>query len=111
MKTVKFEGGPPRNTEATRVTGTREWVYRTPAEEFELRRVELTPHTPYRSGPEHGAEILLVLELDASANVTVTSEGPPLALSRGGVCLIPRGVGYSLDATGPTMICKAVVPG
>ena len=111
MKTVKFEGGPPRNTEATRIGDTHEWVYRTPAEEFELRRVELTPLAPYRSGPEHGAEILLVLEQGASASATLTSEGPPLALSRGGVCLIPHGVGYSLEATGPTMICKAVVPG
>ncbi len=111
MRTVKFEGGPPRNTEATRVDRAHEWVYRTPAEEFELRRVELVPRAPYRSGSEHSAEILLILELEASAKVTVTSEGPPLTLSRGGVCLIPRGVGYSLDATGPTMICKAVVPG
>lgn len=111
MKTVRFEGGSLPTTAATRVTHTREWVYRTAAEEFELRRIELSPEAPYRSGPAPSVEILLVFELDASASVALKSDGPPLTLNQGCVCLIPHGAGYSLEATGPTMIYKAVVPG
>ena len=111
MKTVKFEGGPSRNTEAARVATSPEWAYRTSAAEFELRRLELAREAPYRSGPDHRAEILLVLDLDAAASATLTSDRASLVLERGRVCLVPHGVPYSLEATGPTMIYKAAVPG
>ncbi len=111
VKLVRFEGGRLPSTEATPLPGGREWAYRTPAAEFELRRVEVAPDATYRGRAEHSAEILLVLELDASRGVTVISRGPPLRLRRGGVCLIPHGVSYTLEATGPTMLYKAVVPG
>lgn len=111
MRTVTFEEVELPLTEATRIGEEREWAYRTPAEEFELRRIEVAPGAGYRSGPARSAEILLVLDLEGPADAVLSSSGPPLTLSRGGVCLVPCGAGYTIETTEPTMIYKAVVPG
>ena len=90
--------------------GAREWAYRTPAREFELRRIEITAAEPYTGGPDHSAEILIVVALEGDRPVEVGSEGRTVELSRGGVLLVPHGVAYTIRAANTATLYKATVP-
>ncbi len=106
LRTVRFEGEEPRVLEAEDAGG--EAVYRTPAPEFELRRIALAAGAVHRRGPSRGPSILLVLEADDP--VAVRSESGELSLRRGGACLVPHGVQVTLGATGRATICVASLP-
>ncbi len=110
LKTSRFEGERPRILEASRISGSNEWRYETPAEEFELRRIELTPPESHKNNADHSAEILAVLDLKEGARLTVSSCGLTFPLSRGGILLIPYGKEYTIGSSGPATIYKATVP-
>ncbi len=83
-----------------------ERVYRTPAPEFELAFLEVTPDASFAAGVGHGPE--LMLGLDGSA--TITSEGASWPLGRGRSVFVPAAVG-SYRIEGEARISRARVPG
>ncbi|MCZ6793451.1 MAG: mannose-6-phosphate isomerase, class I, partial [Planctomycetota bacterium] len=109
LGTVRFAGERPEVLEAAVLPDAGEWVYQTPAAEFELRRLELAAASDRRSATPASAEILLVAELAPGARVTVTASRGSLELSRGGVCLIPYRTPYEVRSSGPATIWKAGV--
>lgn len=95
LETVAFEGEEPEVLHAEKLSQT-ESVYATPALEFELRRIE----GPHVNEEEHGPEILIVVEGEATIG--------PYHVRRGGAVAIAPGTGYVVD--GPATIYKATVP-
>ena len=61
LANVTFTGGEPEIVRAVRIPDSQEWAYKTPAREFELRRIEVADGQPYRSGTQHSADILLAI--------------------------------------------------
>ena len=106
LDVVTFRGGAPAVLRPE-VRGP-ESVYRTPAEEFELRRIELPAGGEWHSGPEHGADILIVTAADA--DIVVESAGRLLGLARGESLFAPAGVPYSLRTESPATVFRATVP-
>ncbi len=107
LDVVTFEGGD-RAVIHGEADGM-EVVYRTPAEEFEIRRVELPCGGEWHSGREHGADILIVTAADA--DLTLESDGGLLGLARGESLFAPAGVPYSLRTGAPATVFRATVPG
>ncbi len=106
LATLSFAEGRPQILEgrASSETGRE---YETPAEEFALERIEITPGVPYSGGREHSADTLIVIEGAAS----VIAAGRTLTLGRGGCALVPAAVAYSLAARCPRAILfKAGIP-
>jgi len=107
LDVVTFEGG-----EEQVICGERdgaETIYRTPAEEFELRRIDLPSGGEWQGGRAHGADILIVTAADA--DLTVESGGRLLGLARGESLFAPAGVPYSLRTGAPATVFRATVPG
>lgn len=106
LSTLSFTDGRPPILEgrATSETGRE---YETPAEEFALERIEVTPGVPHAGGREHSADCLIVIEGAAA----VIAAGRTLMLQRGGIALVPAGLPYSLAARSPrAVLFKAGVP-
>ena len=92
LNILTFEGGTPDVIAGT-VVSSQERVYRTPAEEFELSRIALTPHSRYRGEAVYGPKALLVLQ----GSATLSAAGQSTALSRGSILLIPCGAQFVLE--------------
>ncbi len=71
---------------------TQERVYRTPAEEFELSRIALPPHSRYAGEATYGPKALLVLH----GSATITAAGQSTSLGRGSIVL--RALRYAICA-------------
>ena len=110
LKNVTFEGSEPEILYPTRLSSTQEWVFITPARDFELRRIEITGQRPHRNGSDHSVEILILIGLEKNARVQVASDGESLDLHRGGAFLVPHGVAYTISATDAVTLYKATVP-
>ncbi len=95
LKTVDFVGAEPRVLRAV-ATSDSERTYQTLAREFELRRIE----PPHRNGVDHGPEILLVVDGEATIG--------PYQVRRGEAVCISGGEAYAID--GSATIYKATVP-
>ncbi len=95
LKTVVFEGETPRVVTAVKKSSS-EWVYETPAREFELRRIE----SPHENDGDHGPEILIVTEGEAIIGLH--------HIRRGEAVCIPPGEAYVID--GSATLYKATVP-
>lgn len=106
LDVVTFDGGEPEIIRAA-ADGV-ESVYRTPAEEFELRRIDLPADGEWHSGREHGADILIVTAADA--DLTLESGGRLLGLARGESVFAPAGVPYALRTEAPATVFRATVP-
>ncbi|TWU39593.1 mannose-6-phosphate isomerase, class I [Novipirellula artificiosorum] len=84
-----------------------ETTFPTPAEEFELSRIELAGHQAYHSGVRNGPEILIVMKGSLSA----LSGDQSLQLKAGEILLAPQTLSYTLDAGAePTVLFKASTP-
>jgi mannose-6-phosphate isomerase len=106
MRVLRFVSEKPAILDGERISPA-ETVYRTPAEEFELSRIQLSAGGGYRSVAPHGAQILLVLEGEVTARAAKQS----LTLSRGEIVLAPDGVGYGLKSrSASATLFKAAVP-
>jgi mannose-6-phosphate isomerase class I len=110
LNNVVFEAAPAEILHAARVPGTQESVYETPAEEFELSRIEINESQPYEGGARRGVEILLLIDSEDDLPVHVAADSRTVELVKGRACLIPHGVAYSLRASRPATLYKARVP-
>ncbi|OHB80342.1 MAG: mannose-6-phosphate isomerase, class I [Planctomycetes bacterium RBG_16_64_10] len=103
----------PQHVEILRavpIPGSREWVYPAPVDEFELRRVEIADRQPHVSRADRSAELLVLISAADRARVTVTAEGKTLDLRQGGALLAPYGTSFTVHATAPATLYKALVP-
>jgi len=110
LRNVTFRDAETEIIHARRLAGTQEWVYPTPAEEFELSRIELDQHSSYSSRPEHPVEILIVLAPQPDQPIAVRADAETRTFKRGQVVLVPHGIAYELSAVGPATVFKATVP-
>jgi len=92
LKILTFEGGTPEVFEG--VTGGQERVYRTPAEEFELTRISLTPRSRYAGEAAYGPKALLVLQ----GSATLTAAGKQTLLNCGSIAFAPCGTQFVAEA-------------
>ncbi len=106
LSTLDFRDGRPPILEGRAASETgRE--YETPAEEFALERIEVSPGVPNWGGRDHGADTIIVIEGAAA----LVAAGRTLSLPRGGITLVPAGVPYSIAARSPhAVLFKASVP-
>jgi mannose-6-phosphate isomerase len=86
---------------------TGEKVYPTPAEEFELASIQLTPDSPFASQLERSVEILLCTE--GSAEIRMLPSGDRLELYQGESVLVPAAL-HQYRLEGQATIFKAQVP-
>ncbi|MBE3132634.1 MAG: mannose-6-phosphate isomerase, class I [Acidobacteria bacterium] len=105
LKILTFDAGRPVILDPEAISPA-ERVYRTPAREFELSRVDLSARQPYRRTVEDGADVLVVLE----GEVRILGAGEAVTLQRGGTVLAPRGISYELRAPRSATLYKASVP-
>jgi mannose-6-phosphate isomerase len=106
LKILTFEGGTPEVVDGFAVSA-QERIYRTPAEEFELSRVSLTPRSRYSGDAVYGPKALLVL--DGSA--TLTAGGRSIPLHRGSIVFAPCGVEFVIETRSEnTVIFQAGLP-
>lgn len=110
LNNVSFEGAGVEILQPERLPESREWVFNTPAREFELRRIEITQEQPHRNGADHSAEILIVTEVEGDARVKVSSGGQSLKLSRGDAFFAPSDITYTIRGDREAVLYKATVP-
>jgi mannose-6-phosphate isomerase len=92
LSILTFEGGTP-NVFSGELVSSQERVYRTPAEEFELSRIALAPHSRYAGDAPYGPKSLLVLH----GSGAVTSAGKCLSLRRGSIAFVPCGTQFVME--------------
>jgi mannose-6-phosphate isomerase len=102
---LAFDAGQPAILEP-QVTSPAERVYRTPAREFELSRVDLSADQSYRTTVRDGVDALVVLDGEART----LGAGEAVTLPRGSIMLALRGVSYDLRASHSATLFKASVP-
>jgi len=85
-----------------------EWIYETPADEFRLTRLSLTPGRRWVSHDDRSIDILLCTQGQLSIGGNPAHE--PVSLKKGMSAVVPAAVGaYHIDGVG---VCyKASVPG
>jgi mannose-6-phosphate isomerase len=99
LNILTFEGGTPEIFDGQPVSA-QERVYRTPAEEFELRRIALPAHGRYAGEATYGPKALLVLH----GSATVSSAGQNTSLGRGSIILVPSGTDFVLEAKADDLV-------
>lgn len=107
---VSFQGGPPDVIRPRKLGGGFEHAYETPASEFELRRIDVSPERPFQSGAEHSADIVIVTSVDESAKITLDAAGEQQRLRQGDVFLAPCGIDFSIHASAPVTLFRATIP-
>jgi mannose-6-phosphate isomerase len=106
LKILTFEGGTPEVFDGVLVNGGQERVYRTPAEEFELSRISLAPHSRYTGEATYGPKALLVLH----GSATLTAAGETISLGRGSIAFAPCGAQFVMEARGDVVLFQAGLP-
>jgi mannose-6-phosphate isomerase class I len=106
LATLDFRDGRPPILEGRAASETgRE--YETPAEEFALERIEVSPGVPWSGGRGHGVDTLISVEGAAA----VVGAGRTLALPQGRIALIPAGMPYTVAARSPrSVLFRAGIP-
>ncbi len=82
-----------------------ERIYKSPAPDFELSKIELTSRDNYRS-ESNSAEIMILLEGDVEVTEGMTS----LRLKKGDSIFLEAGARYSMVSNSNTTIYKAITP-
>jgi mannose-6-phosphate isomerase len=100
LRILTFEGGTPEVFEGTVMSGGQERVYRTPAEEFELSRIPLTPRSRYAGEAAYGPKALLVLQ----GSATISAAGKQTSLSRGSIAFAPCGTQFVLETQADELV-------
>jgi mannose-6-phosphate isomerase len=104
LAVARFEGGHPEVLRPVRVADA-EWIYRTPASEFELGLIDLSPEAAYVAPPGRGVELLLGLR----GNASVVVDGHTVPLGQGRSAFVPAAVpAYLIEGEG--RVCRAGVP-
>jgi mannose-6-phosphate isomerase class I len=109
LRNVSFESGAPEILRGVSKSDPRETVYSTPAEEFELSRIELDADRPYSVGSNHPVEIVALIDSEAERDIELTSGTEILAMGKGRACLIPHELPYTMSASGRATLYKAAV--
>jgi mannose-6-phosphate isomerase len=99
LNILTFEGGTPEILDGHQVSA-QERVYRTPAEEFELRRIALPAAGRYAGEATYGPKALLVLH--GAARLTAASRG--VSLGRGSIVFIPCGTEFVLETRADDLV-------
>ena len=110
ISNVTFESGDVEMLSAKRIGQTPEWRYETPADEFELRCIELDGTQVYQSDSDHSADILILVKAGSSTTVTMCCGDERLDLQTGSVVLAIQGSPYTVHASAQATLYKAVVP-
>jgi mannose-6-phosphate isomerase class I len=110
LANVVFDGGRADVIRPVPAPDGSEQAYPTPAPEFELRRIEVTADRPWSGRAEFGPEIIILVQADDSAGVSLDSPAEPLPLKPGDVCFAPCGADYACQATAPATLFRATVP-
>ena len=84
-------------------------VYETPAREFALAEVSIGPGRIV-DAVAHGTDTLVVTGAGPEATVRVAAPDGVVELARGGACVVPHGVAYTLGADAPATLFRASVP-
>jgi mannose-6-phosphate isomerase len=104
LAVARFEAGHPEVLRPVRIADA-ERVYRTPASEFELGLIDLSPEAAYVAPSGRGVELLLGLRGHAS----VVADGHTVALGQGRSALVPAAApAYRIE--GECRVCRARVP-
>jgi len=109
LKTLTFATGKPPIIEPQAVSAT-ESVFRTPAEEFEMSRIQIDSGKPHQNGQTYSLETLIVTSADEATVIKLKTEDQELELKQGSVVGIPAGLAYTIEATGPAILFKSAVP-
>ncbi len=110
LDNLGFEGAPAEILHGGRVPEKGEWIYNTPATEFELRRVEVVEDRPYENATSEGVELLFVVESSADRTVTLETKDRSLEMTRGQTMLIPHRTTYTIRTQRPAVFYKATTP-
>lgn len=110
LANVEFVGKEAETLHASPIGGTPEWVYNTPAGEFELRRIEVAAAQSHENGIAYSAEIVILVATEGEPRVTAVAGDQTLALRKGDAILVPHGLAYIITATAPARLYKATVP-
>jgi phosphomannomutase len=110
LRNITFDGTDAEVLHGRRLAETQEWIYPTPAAEFELSRIELDAACSYKCRPGHSVEILIVLSAPSEKPITVRTATQTRTFERGQAFLVPHGATYELSARGPATLFKAAVP-
>jgi mannose-6-phosphate isomerase len=106
MRVLRFDEGKVDIIHG-RDVGNGEVVFPTPAEEFELSRIQCGPDGKYQSGRRNGPDILIVMEGEISAS----SHGETLHLKTGESFFAPQTASYEITCpSGTAVVFKASVP-
>jgi mannose-6-phosphate isomerase len=101
----RFEPAPPGVMRGELVS-SRERLYPTPAPEFELALVDVSPEEPFAAAPGQGVQLLLGLE----GEMTAESGSTRVPLGRGESAFVPAALaGYTVKGQG--RVARASVPG
>jgi mannose-6-phosphate isomerase len=115
LKILSFESHAPDILDGTLI-GDAEHVYRTPAEEFELSRIDLAPGKEYTGEAANGPDVILILQGSATLATAAPVAPAPVAstiapLERGSILLIRCGTHYRLAASNGSLIAfRAALP-
>ena len=99
LNILTFEGGTPEVFSGLQLSAEQR-VYRTPAEEFELSRIALTPRGRYAGEATYGPKALIVLE----GSGTLTSAGKSKSLHRGSIMFAPSGAQFVLETRADDLV-------
>lgn len=112
LQSITFDEETPVFVDPIALSAT-EAAYRTPFEEFELRRIQLSDSLSHESSSACGAEILIVIAADetgVTARVTGSTTGDSVTLAQGQILLATHSTSYSLTANSAATLYKATVP-
>lgn len=88
------------------VVSAAEKVYKSPAPDFELSRIQVDAATQYTSAPQHAPDILMLIEGTAQVHAAERQ----FELSRGEVFCAPADVPYRIEASETAVLYRATVP-
>lgn len=105
LSVVQFEGHAPEVLTGTELSAT-ERAYPTPAPDFQLSRIVITPEQAHASAPMHGPDSLIVMD----GNVQITSGADTHTLERGSILLAPSNLAYTIrTSSAQAILYKATV--
>ena len=110
LENITFADGPAEILQPVQNPLKQEWIYRTPAEEFELGRIEVSSSHTYQCDSNHDVEILILTNASQDARANIETMGKAMPLEQGQVYLIPHGVIYTIQAKQHITLYKANVP-
>ncbi|MEM6261024.1 MAG: mannose-6-phosphate isomerase, class I [Bacteroidota bacterium] len=83
-----------------------EWVYKSPAPDFELSCIQLSQGIAYDSVKGHSADTVIVME----GSAVLQSKGEETPLKRGDIFFAPANMAYRIVASGEATLYRATVP-